>query len=400
ASFRPDRAARPAGRSRPRRRAASGRRARHVRRAGRAVSARHHRGAAEPLPGARAAGAEHPRLPPALHAGDDGAPGAARQVSGDRLPRPPGRDRHARGAGEAGGVDGQPEPRHDGGREQHERRGAQAHHGGDPRLAGGTRARARPHRDRLPQRRAGVGGEGHRAAGGRRRRGRRGRGRDRQGARALDQEGRRLATEDRRSGARPGVGGVRAAQAPGVHPHRRPAGVLAADRQLERAVARAGAVPRPALPGGAVPELRAADDGARRDAAAQPEDDVRHRAHGLARQRPAAAGEAHDRAAQRAHRDRRGALRHRAAAARGARLLRALPGPHPVRQGLVPARGVPVLLAGLRDARRLLRLLPPVPRVLEAVRHRPAGPGAAQAVLRERAADHAGATASAERGAL
>jgi hypothetical protein len=117
----------------------------------------------------------------------------------------------------------------------------------------------------------------------------------------------------------------------------------------------------------------------------QPEDDVRDRAHGLARQRPAAAREADDRAAQRAHRDRRGALRHRPAAARGARLLRALPGPHPLRQGLVPAGGVPVLLAGLRDARRLLRLLPPVPRVLEAVRDRPAGPGAAQSCTHENA---------------
>ena len=36
----------------------------------------------------------------------------------------------------------------------------------------------------------------------------------------------------------------------------------------------------------AVPELRAADDGARQPVPAQSEDDVRHRAHGLARERP------------------------------------------------------------------------------------------------------------------
>jgi hypothetical protein len=38
-----------------------------------------------------------------------------------------------------------------------------------------------------------------------------------------------------------------------------------------------------------------------------------------------------------------------------------------------------------------------LPRVLEAVRDRPAGPGAAQAVLRERAADHAGAAEDEQR---
>ena len=55
-----------------------------------------------------------------------------------------------------------------------------------------------------------------------------------------------------------------------------------------------------------------------------------------------------------------------------ARLLRQVPGPDPLREGLVPAGGVSVLLARVRDARRLLRLLPQLPRVLEAVRDRPA----------------------------
>ncbi len=53
--------------------------------------------------------------------------------------------------------------------------------------------------------------------------------------------------------------------------------------------------------------------------------------------------------------------------------LHQVPGPHTVRQGLVPARGVSVLLASVRDERRLLRLLSPVPRLLEVVRHRVAG---------------------------
>ena len=43
--------------------------------------------------------------------------------------------------------------------------------------------------------------------------------------------------------------------------------------------------------------------------------------------------------------------------------------------------------------RRLLRLLPRLPRVLEAVRHRPAGRGAEEGVLQERAEDHDGAAA-------
>ncbi len=49
------------------------------------------------------------------------------------------------------------------------------------------------------------------------------------------------------------------------------------------------------------------------------------------------------------------------------------------------AGGVSVLLARLRDDRRVLRLLPQLPRVLEAVRHGPAGRDAEEAVLPERA---------------
>ena len=49
------------------------------------------------------------------------------------------------------------------------------------------------------------------------------------------------------------------------------------------------------------------------------------------------------------------------------------------------ATRVSVLLARLRDDRRVLRLLPQLPRVLEAVRHGPAGRDAEEAVLPERA---------------
>ena len=49
------------------------------------------------------------------------------------------------------------------------------------------------------------------------------------------------------------------------------------------------------------------------------------------------------------------------------------------------ASRVPVLLAHVRDRRRVLRLLPRLPRVLEAVRPGPAGRRPAQALLRQRA---------------
>ena len=45
----------------------------------------------------------------------------------------------------------------------------------------------------------------------------------------------------------------------------------------------------------------------------------------------------------------------------------------------------PLLLAGVRDQRRILRLLPRLPRLLEAVRHGPARRGAEEALLQERA---------------
>ena len=56
-------------------------------------------------------------------------------------------------------------------------------------------------------------------------------------------DGSRLALDDPELEA--DLGGLRPAEAAGVHPHRRSAGVLPADRLQERALARAGAVPRP-----------------------------------------------------------------------------------------------------------------------------------------------------------
>src|SRR3982750_3429826 len=106
-------------------------------------------------------------------------------------------------------------------------------------------------------------------------------------------------------------------------------------------------------------------------------------------ERPRAPRQAARRASERVHRDRCRAVRHRAPAARRARLLRQVPGPPAVRKGLIPAGGIPVLLASARDTRRVLRLLPGLSRLLEAVRHRPPGYGAAEGVLPECAQDHA-----------
>jgi predicted TIM-barrel fold metal-dependent hydrolase len=89
----------------------------------------------------------------------------------------------------------------------------------------------------------------------------------------------------------------------------------------------------------------------------------------------------------------RRALRVRPSAARRARPLHQVPGPHPLRQGLVRPERVPVLLARLRDRRRVLRLLPRLPRDVEAVRHGPARRGAEEDLLQERAARDAGIAA-------
>ncbi len=62
----------------------------------------------------------------------------------------------------------------------------------------------------------------------------------------------------------------------------------------------------------------------------------------------------------------------RPSAARVARVLHEVPGPHPVRQGRIRADRISVLLPRVRDRRRILRLLPQLSRVLEAVRHEPA----------------------------
>ena len=114
----------------------------------------------------------------------------------------------------------------------------------DQRVAGdeGPRSRARGHQ--LPERGTRLGAEGGRAARGRRRRRRGGRGRDRKGLRAVDPQAGWLAAQARRPRARSHLGRVRAAQASGVHPHGRSAGVLPADRLHQRALARAVAVPR------------------------------------------------------------------------------------------------------------------------------------------------------------
>src|SRR5690606_28446352 len=203
----------------------------------------------------------------------------------------------------------------------------------------------------------------------------------------------RLPPRNRRPDDRSDLGRRRAPRRAGLHSHRRSGRVLRRTGLHERTLARARALPEPALPAGPLPELRATRARARQPVPAPSEHDVRDCSSRLAGQRPRHARPPARRTAKRVHGGRRGPLRHRQAATHRARLLHPLPGPHPVRQGLLPARRVSVFLARIRNGRRLLRLLPAVSRVLEAVRHRPAGRGAAEAVLRERAADHAGAAA-------
>ena len=70
-------------------------------------------------------------------------------------------------------------------------------------------------------------------------------------------------------------------------------------------------------------------------------------------------------------------------------VLHEVSGPDHVRQGHVRAERVSVLLARLRNARRVLRLLPQLPRVLEAVWNGAAGRRAEEALLQERAARRA-----------
>ena len=167
-----------------------------------------------------------------------------------------------------------------------------------------------------------------------------------QGLRPDRQEGRRHAAEARRSRARSDLADGGAAEHPGLHPHRRSAGVLRADRTSRtsagsswRCIRIAGVRRRP------IPSFERSDGGARPAVQAAPEDDVHRRAPGLARQRPGAAGQDVRRDAERLRGGRRRALRPRPAAADRARLLRQVPGPAAVRQGQLPARRIPVLLA-------------------------------------------------------
>ena len=175
----------------------------------------------------------------------------------------------------------------------------------------------------------------------------------------------------------------RAAEDPGVHSHRRAAGVLRAARLQQRALARTGALSATAATRTAFrfEELMAERD---RMVAQHPKTTfiLAHmgwHANDLARARQDVRHES-----ERLQRGRRGALRHRPAAASRARVLRQVPGSDSVRQGQLPARRISVLLARFRDQRRIFRLLPRLSRLLEAVRHRSAGPGAEEALLRER----------------
>src|SRR2546421_3447760 len=65
-------------------------------------------------------------------------------------------------------------------------------------------------------------------------------------------------------------------------------------------------------------------------------------------------------------------------------------GSRAVRQGYLAAFGISLLLSRAGNRRRILRLLPQVPRFLENVWSRLAGRSAEEAILQERAADHPG----------
>src|SRR5438094_1564838 len=110
----------------------------------------------------------------------------------------------------------------------------------------------------------------------------------------------------------------------------------------------------------------------------------------MARKRSRARRQAARRESERLLRRRRGALRLRPPAARCARVLRQVPGADSVREGQLPAGRISVLLACVRDQRRVLRLLPRLPRVLEVVRNRTAGSGLEEALLSECLENHAG----------
>ena len=70
--------------------------------------------------------------------------------------------------------------------------------------------------------------------------------------------------------------------------------------------------------------------------------------------------------------------------------LTRVPGPRADGEGLLQPGGVPHLLPRLRNGRRVLRLLPELPRLLADVRPRPARRGPAEDLLRERAEARAG----------
>src|SRR5688572_24101713 len=226
------------------------------------------------------------------------------------------------------------------------------------------------------------------ARGGCRRRCRRYR-RDREGIWAVGAKSGRLSSQARRPRPEAGVGRRRAAEPARLHPYRGPPGVLPAPRFQQRALARDGAFSGTRDLTRSAPQLRGADGGTRQPVPQQPEDDVRRGPHGLAHARPRASWQNARRDAEPVRRDGRRAVRHRPTAPRGARLLREVPGPDPLRQGFLPARGVSVLLARVRNAGRLLRLLPRLPRVLEAVRNRLAGRRSEEDLLQERAEDYA-----------
>ena len=213
------------------------------------MPARNDPGAAEQLRAAGVSGAEHCGLSAGQYARHSRAQSPESEVPRRRLPRPSATTaEHTRGTDVAHQFAGQPQCAADDGRGRDDRRSPEARRRRDQRVTV-QRPRARAGGTQLA--RGGVtrlGGTGSRTTRGRREGRRCRRWRDHEGLRHVDPQSRRHAITHRRSGAGAALGGVRTPESASVHPHRRPCGVLSADRLHERALARTVAVRRSPVP--------------------------------------------------------------------------------------------------------------------------------------------------------
>ena len=217
----------------------------------RRVSARHDRVPCRALRQAGGSPAEHRRLPPEVDGRRRPAPGAAREVPGDRHPQP--HHGHARQHRAADQGDGQPQhPR----AEQpvgRQRRSPEAFDRDHPQQPLRGSLHAVRQRRLGGRRRSGL--EGARGRAGRRgREERRHRVEGVQEPRLEHAQGRRLAAQGGRPRSRPGLAGLRPAEHPGAHSRRRSGAVLGAGGLAQRTLARAERVSGPGVSAGSLSE--------------------------------------------------------------------------------------------------------------------------------------------------